>query len=58
MDSFVDLEKVRLEILQKKIQSGINEFKKNPGQQWTAMRLERPLLEKLLEIVEKEIKTQ
>jgi len=54
-DVFMDLEKVRLEILQEKIQSGINEFKQNKGIQWTTLRCEKVLLETLLLLVEKEI---
>lgn len=54
MDSFVDLEKVRLEILKEKIQCGIDELKSNRGQQWTQIGFERPLLETLLTLIEKE----
>lgn len=53
-DSFADLEKIRLEILQEKVQSGIFEFENEPKRQWTALRLEKPLLETLLILIEKE----
>lgn len=52
---FADLEKVRLDILKRKIQDGINTFKENSGQQWTQIRLEKPLLETLLNLIEKEL---
>lgn len=54
-DVFMNLEKVRLEILQEKIQTGISEFKKDTGIQWTALRFEKPLLETLLVLVENEL---
>lgn len=54
-DVFMNLEKVRLEILHEKIESGISEFKQNPAIQWTALRCEKTLLETLLNLVEKEI---
>jgi hypothetical protein len=53
-ESFADLEKIRLDILKEKIQNGIDEFKSNPGQQWTELRFEKPLLETLLTLIEKE----
>jgi hypothetical protein len=54
-DKFVDLEKVRKEILKRKIQCGIDEIKSNRGQQWTQIRFEKPLLETLLNLIEKEV---
>lgn len=57
-DSFIDLEKVRLDILKMKIQYGIDEFNSNTGQQWTQVRFEKPLLETLLTLIEKEINIQ
>lgn len=51
-DTFADLEKVRLDILKRKIQDGIDEIKANPGQQWSQLRFERPLLETLLKQIE------
>lgn len=53
-DSFVDLEKIRLEILQEKIKSGICQFENEPKRQWTALRFEKPLLKTLLTLIEKE----
>lgn len=53
-ESFTDLEKIRLKIVKEKIQNGIDEFKLNTGQQWTELRLEKPLLETLLNLIEKE----
>ena len=50
-----DLEQVRLEILNEKIQAGLNEFDKEPRTQWTPLRLEKPLLHTLLRLVEQEI---
>lgn len=53
-NSFADLEKVKLEILEEKIISGIIEFEMNPRQQRAALRLEKPLLDKLLSLVQEE----
>lgn len=53
-DSFVDLEKVWIEILQGKVESGIGEFKDDYKRQWTEVRFERPLLEELLRIIEQQ----
>lgn len=53
-EAFADLEKIRLNILKDKIQNGIDEFKSNQGQQWTQIRFEKPLLETLLNLIEKE----
>lgn len=53
-DVFVDLEKVRLDILKQKTQEGLNEFQIKPSRQWTPLRLEKPLLETLLDLIEKE----
>lgn len=53
-DSFADLEKVRLSMLQEKLKNGIEEFESNQGQKWAQIRLEKPLLETLLTLVEKE----
>lgn len=53
-DVFADLEKVRLDILKRKLQGGIDEIKANPGQQWTQLRFEKPLLETLLNLIERE----
>jgi hypothetical protein len=53
-DLYVDLEKVRLDILKRKIQDGIDSFNSNRGQQWTELRFEKPLLETLLRLIEKE----
>ncbi|MGG0665534.1 hypothetical protein ABE042_15665 [Viridibacillus arvi] len=53
-DAFVDLEKVRFEILKQKTQAGIDELNKNPRQQWASLRLERPLLDTLLRLIENE----
>lgn len=52
--SFSDLDKVRLEILREKILNGMEELKDNPGQQWTQLRLEKPLLEFMLNLIELE----
>lgn len=54
-DLFADLENIRMKILKEKIQNGINEFKTNTEQQWTQIRFERPLLETLLKLIEKEM---
>lgn len=51
-DTFVDLEKIRIDILKQKTQEGLNEFHKNPSIQWTTLRLEKPLLETLLNLIE------
>jgi hypothetical protein len=53
-EAFVDLEKIRINILKEKIQNGIDEFKLNKGQQWTQIRFEKPLLETLLTLIEKD----
>lgn len=53
-DVFADLEKVRLDLLKSKIQEGLDTFNENPRQQWTPIRLSKPLLETLLKLIEKE----
>ena len=49
--SFSGLERIRLNILQKKINSGLLEFEKRPQIQWTSLALEKPLLQTLSKIV-------
>lgn len=51
-EQFADLEQMKVDILKEKILSGLQEFKDNPKQQWTALRFEKPLLEKLLSSIE------
>lgn len=53
-NSFADLEKVKLEILEEKIVSGIIEIEMNKGQQWASIKLEKPLLDKLLKLVQED----
>jgi hypothetical protein len=53
-ETFADLGKIRLEILKKKMQDGIKEFKDDPKKQWIPIRFEKPLLETLLDLIEKE----
>lgn len=53
-NDFADLEKVKLEILEEKIISGIIEFEMDPRKQWAELRLEKPLLDKLLSLVQEE----
>jgi hypothetical protein len=53
-DVYADLEKVRLDILKRKIQDGIDKFDSNRGMQWTELRFEKPLLDTLLKLIEKE----
>jgi hypothetical protein len=53
-EAFADLEKIRIEILQKKVQSGISDFENAQGRQWTALRFEKPLLETMERITKKE----
>ena len=53
-DMYADLEKVRLDILKRKIQDGIDKFNSNQGTQWTELRFEKPLLDTLLRLIEKE----
>jgi hypothetical protein len=53
-EPFADFEKIRLEVLKSKIQAGLEEFKDDPRKQWTPLRLEKPLLETLLRLVENE----
>lgn len=52
-ESFIDLENTRLKILKEKIQKGIDILNSNPLHQWTELRFERPLLDHLLNIIEK-----
>ncbi|MGE7091663.1 hypothetical protein ACQKII_09470 [Lysinibacillus sp. NPDC048646] len=54
-NSFADLEKVRLNILQNKIKEGLSEFEVRPSIQWTLLRLEKPLLETLLSLVKEKV---
>lgn len=56
-DVFADLEKVRLDILKRKIQSGIDEINENQGQQWAQLRFEKPLLETLLDLIKNKVNT-
>lgn len=51
---FADLEGIRIKILEEKIQKGIDGFDSNSGQQWAELRLEKPLLETLLNLIKKE----
>lgn len=51
-ESFVDLERIRLNILKEKIQNGIDVLNSNPGHQWAELHFERPLLDALLNIIE------
>lgn len=53
-ETFADLDKIRLGILKKKMQDGIKVFKDDPKKQWIAIRFEKPLLETLLYLIEKE----
>jgi NMD protein affecting ribosome stability and mRNA decay len=54
-ESFADLEKVRIEVLQQKTQSGISDFENAQGRQWTALRVGKPLLETMGRLIKKEI---
>ncbi|KYG89011.1 hypothetical protein A0U40_13370 [[Bacillus] sp. KCTC 13219] len=49
--SFTDLEKIRLDILNEKIKQGLEEFNQQLSIQWTALKLEKPLLETLSKIL-------
>jgi len=53
-DTFIDLEKVRLECIQEKIEEGLQKFEGNHRKQWVDVRFSKPLLEALLDIVKKE----
>lgn len=53
-DVFADLDKVKIGILKEKICAGIQSFEENSKRQWTEIRFERPLLEKMLELIDKE----
>ena len=52
-EQFMDLEKVRHDILKRKVEEGLNEFKEFPSKQWVAIRLEKPLLEALENLLNK-----
>lgn len=52
---FADLEKVRLDILQKKINAGFLEFENRPQIQWISLALEKPLLETLAKVIQKNV---
>jgi NMD protein affecting ribosome stability and mRNA decay len=54
-ERFADFENVRLEILQKKAQSGIADFDNSQGRQWTALRFAKPLLITMEKVIKKEI---
>lgn len=49
---FSNLKKIRLEILQEKLNEGLYQFEKNPNKQWIPLKLEKPLVKELSEIVE------
>ena len=51
-EPFADLERVKIDILKDKIQTGLVEFKHNERKQWTELRFEKPLLDKLLSLIE------
>jgi hypothetical protein len=55
IETFADLEKIRIEILKKKIQDGIKELNNDPKKQWTSIRFERPLLETIERLTNKEM---
>jgi len=53
-DMFIDLDKERVKLIKAKVQAGLLEFKENPKQQEAMLEFSRPVLEKLLQILEKE----
>ena len=55
MEGFVDLEKIRLDLLHEKIKEGLLELTADPRKQWTALCLEKQLLNTLLTLVEQKI---
>lgn len=55
VDLEVDLEDLRLGILQDEVSSKINDFKERPTMLWNQLRLSKPVLETLLLTIEKQI---
>ena len=51
-EPFENFEKIKTHMLKRKIRDGLDEFKRNKGQQWTELRFEKPLLDKLLSSIE------
>lgn len=52
---FIDLEQIRLKILNEKLEKAMREFSTDSKIQWTSMRLEKPLLETLISLVNEKI---
>ena len=57
-EPFADFEKIKTHMLKRKIRDGLDEFKRNKGQQWTELRFEKPLLDKLLSSIEQAERVQ
>ena len=49
---FGDLEKIRLEIIREKLTEGYSEFELDNRMYWNSIKLEKPLFETLLRLVE------
>lgn len=49
---FGDLEKIRLEIIREKLTEGYSEFELDNRMCWNSIKLEKPLFETLLRLVE------
>ncbi|MDM8098679.1 hypothetical protein [Oceanobacillus oncorhynchi] len=57
-EQFADLEQAKIDILKEKLYLGLQEFAENQGQQWTGLRFEKPLLTKLLSLIQQAEKAQ
>ena len=53
-----DLNKIRLEIIKEKVESGLLDFEADNRRQWTSINLAKPLLETMLELVNKELEEE
>ncbi len=51
-EQFADLEQAKIDILKEKLYLSLQEFEENQGQQWTGLRFEKPLLTKLLSLIQ------
>lgn len=52
---FINLEQIRLKILNEKLEKAMKEFSTDSNIQWTSLRLEKPLMETLISLVNEKI---
>lgn len=58
-ESFADLSKIRVEMIKEKAENALDIFKSTGADiQWVGLRLEKPLLEELLRLIEQAEETE